>query len=162
MPVVFLLGFFKVLDGHNWVIPKPSLFQTEQTQFSQPFLVEEVLYSSNQLCGPPLDLVDVFPVLGTPGLDATLQVGSHESGVERQIPLSQPTGHAASDAAQNTACTFQYPCYSTPLAVSASSPAPFSLFSCSVEKALHRQIPEHKWGKQVLPKFWTDQLEAGD
>ncbi|RMC00496.1 hypothetical protein DUI87_23107 [Hirundo rustica rustica] len=35
---------------------------------------EEALCFSNQLCGPPLVLVDVFRVLGTPELDATLQV----------------------------------------------------------------------------------------
>jgi len=37
--------------------------------------------------------------MGAPELDAGLQVGSHQSGVEGQNPLPQPAGHA--DAAQD-------------------------------------------------------------
>lgn len=46
--------------------PKPSLFQAEQSQPSQPFLTGEGLHPSNQLGVPPLDLlqqVHVLPVL---------------------------------------------------------------------------------------------------
>ncbi|TRZ26268.1 hypothetical protein HGM15179_000880 [Zosterops borbonicus] len=35
---------------------------------------KEVLYSSNELCCPPLDLVNVFPVLVTPELDGPSKV----------------------------------------------------------------------------------------
>ena len=57
------------------------------------------------VCGPPLDplqQVHVFPVLGSPELDAVLQVGSHESGGEGQNPLPRPASHASFDAAQDT------------------------------------------------------------
>ncbi|KAK4822221.1 hypothetical protein QYF61_011862, partial [Mycteria americana] len=45
--------------------------------------------------------VHVFPVLRAPELDAVLQVGSHQSGVEGQNHLPRPAGHAAFDAAQD-------------------------------------------------------------
>jgi len=41
-------------------------------------------------------------MLGAPELDAGLQVGSHQSGVEGQNHLSRPAGHAGEDAAQDT------------------------------------------------------------
>jgi len=41
-------------------------------------------------------------VLRVPELDAGLQVGSHQSGVEGQNHPPRPTGHAASDAVQDT------------------------------------------------------------
>ncbi|KAK4828118.1 hypothetical protein QYF61_023916 [Mycteria americana] len=46
--------------------------------------------------------VHVFPMLRAPELDAVLQVGSHQSGVEGQNHLPQPAGHASFDAAQDT------------------------------------------------------------
>ncbi|PKU39851.1 hypothetical protein llap_9848 [Limosa lapponica baueri] len=45
-------------------------------------------------------LVHVVPVLRAPELDAVLQVGSHESGVEGQNHLPRPAGHAF-DVAQD-------------------------------------------------------------
>ncbi|KAJ7414376.1 hypothetical protein BTVI_41314 [Pitangus sulphuratus] len=41
-------------------------------------------------------------VLGTPELDAALQVGSHQSGVKGQNHLPHPAAHSAFDAAQDT------------------------------------------------------------
>jgi len=41
------------------------------------------------------------PCLGAPELDAGLQVGSHQSGAERQNHLPRPAGHTAEDAAQD-------------------------------------------------------------
>jgi len=41
-------------------------------------------------------------VLRAPELDAGLQVGSHQSGEERQNPLSCPSGRTAKNAAQGT------------------------------------------------------------
>lgn len=38
--------------GCNQVMLKPCLLQPEQSQFSQPFLTEEVLHPSNHLDGP--------------------------------------------------------------------------------------------------------------
>jgi len=67
--------------------------------------MEEVLQTSDHLCGPPLDplqQVHAFAVLGAPELDAGLQVGSHQSRAEGQSHLPQPAGHAAFDAAQDT------------------------------------------------------------
>ena len=57
-----------------------SLIQAKQAQFSEPFLVGEVLQPSDHLSGPPLGLQEshVPPLLGAPGLDAVLQMGPHE------------------------------------------------------------------------------------
>ncbi|KAK4823520.1 hypothetical protein QYF61_003029 [Mycteria americana] len=49
----------------------------------------------------PLVWIHVLLMLGAPELDAVLQVGPHESGVEGQNHLPQPVGHASSDAAQD-------------------------------------------------------------
>jgi len=49
-----------------------------------------------------LQQIHVFPVLRAPELDAGLQVGSHQSGVEGQNHLPRPAGHTAFDAAQDT------------------------------------------------------------
>ncbi|KAK4810926.1 hypothetical protein QYF61_013334 [Mycteria americana] len=79
--------------------------RAEQPQLSQPVLIGEVFQPSDHFCGPPLDLLQqacVFLILGTPELDAVLQVGSHESGAEGQNHLPQPAGHASFDAAQDT------------------------------------------------------------
>jgi len=43
------------------------------------------------------------PVLRAPELDAGLQVGSHQSGVEGQNPLPQPAGHTSLDAVRDMA-----------------------------------------------------------
>jgi len=73
------------LEGCIKVSPQPSLFQAEQPQLSQPFLMADVFQPSDHFCGPPLDplqQVHVFPVLRAPELDAGLQLGSHQSGIE--------------------------------------------------------------------------------
>ncbi|KFW76341.1 Pappalysin-2, partial [Manacus vitellinus] len=47
---------------------------------------------------PPLDLlqqVQVFLILAAPELDAALQVGSHETGVEGKNPIPCPAGHTS-------------------------------------------------------------------
>ncbi|NXH84260.1 F120B protein, partial [Edolisoma coerulescens] len=74
-----------------------------QPQLSQPVFIAEVLQPSDHLCSPPLDSlqqVKVLPMLGTSELDTALQVGSHQSRVDRENPLPLPAGHAALDAAQ--------------------------------------------------------------
>mgnify|MGYP001857004296 CR=1 FL=1 len=56
----------------------------------------EVLQPSDHLHGSPLDSlqqVHVLFVLGSPELDAVIQVGSHESRVMGQNHLPQPAGH---------------------------------------------------------------------
>jgi len=56
-------------------------------------------------CGSPLgllQLVHVFPVMRASELDAGLQMGSHQSGVEGQNCLPRPAGHVSFDAAQIT------------------------------------------------------------
>ena len=61
-----------VLEGCYNIPPEPSLLQAEKPQFSQPLLTGEVLQTSDQLHGPPLDSLQqfhVFLVLGAPGLD---------------------------------------------------------------------------------------------
>ncbi|KAK4810846.1 hypothetical protein QYF61_008818 [Mycteria americana] len=82
-----------------------GLSPAKQPQLSQPVLIGEVFHPSDRFCGPPLDpcqQVHVFPVLRTPELDAGLQVGSHQRGVEGQNHLPRPAGHASFDAAQDT------------------------------------------------------------
>ncbi|KAK4814330.1 hypothetical protein QYF61_014844 [Mycteria americana] len=94
-----------LLEGCNKVSPEPSLLQAEQPQLSQPVLVGEVLQPSHHFRGPPLDSLQqlhVLLVLRAPELDAALQVGSHQSGVEGQNPLPRPAGHASFDASQGT------------------------------------------------------------
>jgi len=64
-----------------------------------------VLQPSDHLCGPPVDLLQelhVLLVLGSPELEALVQVGSHQSGVEMQNHLARPADHASFDAAQDT------------------------------------------------------------
>ncbi|KAK4810922.1 hypothetical protein QYF61_013330 [Mycteria americana] len=97
--------FLTILKCCHKVSLEPSLLQAEQPQLSQPVLIGEVFQPSDHFCGPPLDLLQqacVFLILETPELDAVLQVGSHESGVEGQNHLPQPAGHASFDAAQDT------------------------------------------------------------
>ncbi|KAK4817094.1 hypothetical protein QYF61_027925 [Mycteria americana] len=102
----FLISPLQVLKGRNKVSPEPSLLQAKQPQVSQPFLMGEVFHPSDYFCSLPLDplqQVHVFPVLGTPELDAVLQVGSHQSRAEGQNPLPRPAGHPSFDAAWDTA-----------------------------------------------------------
>lgn len=67
----------------------PSLLQAEKPQLLQPFLIGEMLQSSDLHHGSPLGLlqeVNVLSVLGSPELDAVFQMGSHESMAEAQNP----------------------------------------------------------------------------
>ncbi|KAK4824113.1 hypothetical protein QYF61_010736 [Mycteria americana] len=69
------------------------------------FFFGEVFHPFDRFCDPPLDLlqeVHVLLMLGAPELDAVLQVGSHQSGVEGQNHLPQRAGRASFDAAQDT------------------------------------------------------------
>ncbi|KAK4829013.1 hypothetical protein QYF61_001769 [Mycteria americana] len=99
--------------GHNMVrtlkvfILKESQQQPSQKSLQKKLSVNnrgEVFHPSDHFCGPPLDTlqqVHVFPVLRTPELDAVLQVGSHQSGAERQNHIPRPAGHTSFDAAQD-------------------------------------------------------------
>jgi len=81
-----------------------SLLQAEQPQLSQPYLTGEVFHPSDHFCGPPLDpfqQLHVLLVLRAPELDAGLQVGSYQSGVEGQNHIPHPAGHDSLDAAQD-------------------------------------------------------------
>ena len=56
-----------VLEGHNEVSPKPSLFYAEQTHLTLPVFIGEVLQSPAHSRGPPLDPLQklhIFPMLG--------------------------------------------------------------------------------------------------
>lgn len=70
---------------------------------SQPFLVKEVFHLSKQLCGSfdLLQQVNVVLALRPPELDTELQVGSHQSGVEKQNPLPLPASHSGFAAVQD-------------------------------------------------------------
>lgn len=63
------------------ILPEPSLLQAKQHQFSQPFLIAEALQSLCHLHGHILDSFwydHVFLVLGSPELNAVLQVWPHQ------------------------------------------------------------------------------------
>ena len=82
-----------------------SLLQAKQAQLPQPFFIREVLQPSDHPCGPglgPLQQLHIFLVLGTPDLDAVLQMGPHEEKVEWDNPHTLPAGHPAVDTAQDT------------------------------------------------------------
>jgi len=67
-----------------------SLLQAKQSQFPQPFLIEEVLQPSDHLSGPlldPLQELHVLPVLGAPGLDAVLQMEPYKRGTITSLSL---------------------------------------------------------------------------
>ncbi|KAK4825708.1 hypothetical protein QYF61_002067 [Mycteria americana] len=101
----FLVGLLQVLEGCYKVSPEPSLLQAEQPQLSHPVFTGEVLQPSDHLRGPPLDSLQqlhVLLMLGAPELNAVVQLGSHESGVEGQNHLPRPAGHTSFDAAQDT------------------------------------------------------------
>ncbi|TRZ24811.1 hypothetical protein HGM15179_002309, partial [Zosterops borbonicus] len=79
--------------------------QCEQPQLSQPFLTGENLGFYDHFCIHPLDLVQqvlVFLMLGIPGLDTILQMGSQESRVEGEYQLPHPAGHVSVEADQET------------------------------------------------------------
>jgi len=103
------------MTGCKKVSLEPSLLQAEQPQLSQPFLRGEVLQPLDNFYSPPLDPLQqlhVLLVLRAPELNALLQVGSHQSGVEWQNHFPWPAGHPALDAAQyvfgflDCKCTF--------------------------------------------------------
>ena len=97
---ILSVGPFQVLKGCCMVSLEPSLLQDEQPQLSQPFVIGEVLHPSHRFCGPPLvplQHIHVLLVLRPPELDAGLQVGSRQSGVEWQNSLLRPAGHASFD-----------------------------------------------------------------
>lgn len=80
---------------------KSSLFQDDQSQLSQSFLIGDLLHASDHL-GVPLGLlqkVNVFPRPRTPELDGALQVWSLQGRAEGQH--HQPAGHGAFGAAQD-------------------------------------------------------------
>lgn len=102
---IILISPLYTLKVCNKVSLEPLLVQTKSPQFSQPFLIGEVLQSPDYFCVPPWDplkQVHVLLFLGTPELNTIFQVETHESGVERKNHLPQPTGHTSFFAAQDT------------------------------------------------------------
>ena len=82
-----------------------SLIQAKQAQFSEPFLVGEMLQPSDHLSGPPLEPLQelhILPVVGVPDLDAVLQMGPHKSRVEGYYHLPLTAGLSFFNAAQDT------------------------------------------------------------
>lgn len=97
---IFLTGPLQVLKSHNQLSPELSLFKAKQFQLFQTFIIGEVFDSCDHLGVPLLDSqVYVLPVLRSLELDAVLQVGTHERGIERQNLLPCSGGHTALDAA---------------------------------------------------------------
>jgi len=73
-----LYAFLTGIYLHWWNSPiEPSLLQAKLSQFSQPFLTEEMLQSLNHLSSPLLDCLQqlgISLVLGDPELNAAPQV----------------------------------------------------------------------------------------
>lgn len=76
--------------------PEPPFLQTEQSQLSHPFLIEEALQTLYYLDGPSPDslhYVHGSPVQGSPKLDTVHQIWSHQCWAERNDHLLQPVGN---------------------------------------------------------------------
>ena len=82
-----------------------SLPQGDQAQLPQHVSRGEVLQPSDHLRGSPLNplhQLHIFLVLWAAGLDAVLQIVSHEGTVEGDNTLPLPAGHPFFDAVQDT------------------------------------------------------------
>lgn len=86
----FPVGPLQVLEGCSEVSTQPPLLQAEQPQLSQPVFIREVLQTSYELCGSPLDVLQQLHVLllGTPALQAVLHVGSYKGRVEHMVHIT--------------------------------------------------------------------------
>ena len=107
-----------------------SLFHAEEAQIPQSFITEEVLQPFSHLYGPPLDPLQqlhVLLVLGAPGLDAVLQVGSHEVGTITSLSLLPPLFDAAQDTAGLLGCKHTRPASCPP-----GTPSPSPCISCKI------------------------------
>jgi len=81
---------------------EPSLFQAKQAQLPQPFFIKEVRQASGLLHGTSMDTLQQFhvlSVLGIPGLNTVLQLGSHKGEGDTPFPL--PAGPPSFNAAQD-------------------------------------------------------------
>jgi len=107
-----------------------SLFHAEEAQIPQSFITGEVLQPFSHLCGPPLDPLQqlhVLLVLGAPGLDAVLQVGSHDVGTITSLSLLPPLFDAAQDTAGLLGCKHTRPASCPP-----GTPSPSPCISCKI------------------------------
>jgi len=77
----------KIFININKIPSQSSFLKAEQTQFAQPFLIGEMLQALYHLCGPLLDSLPVFFVLGSPELDTVLQVRTDQGTVEGEDHL---------------------------------------------------------------------------
>ncbi|RMC07441.1 hypothetical protein DUI87_16910 [Hirundo rustica rustica] len=78
-------GFLQLLEDTQLGYHEAFSFQAEQSHFSQPFFIGEVLHPSSHLDVPPLDSlqqVPVLPELRTPELDA---VSSEQNSNEQEL-----------------------------------------------------------------------------
>ncbi|PKU38985.1 hypothetical protein llap_10711 [Limosa lapponica baueri] len=78
---LFYVPSLQVFISIEKISPEPSLFQAEQSQLSQPFLVGEILQTLQHLCGPllgSLQYVHVSLAMDNPELDTVLQVWPHQ------------------------------------------------------------------------------------
>ncbi|KAJ7412080.1 hypothetical protein BTVI_47526 [Pitangus sulphuratus] len=73
----------KVPEDHNYVTPKLSFLQAEKSQFSQPLLIGEVFYPSNQLGG----LLCFNMTLSFPELDAASRASDHRGTLGTSLPV---------------------------------------------------------------------------
>ncbi|XP_048796179.1 uncharacterized protein LOC125691181 isoform X2 [Lagopus muta] len=94
----------QILTDLDQLPSQPSFLHAEQTQLTQPFSIAEMLQAPHHLAGPPLDSSQELPVcfvLGSPELDAVLQVRPQQGRAEGEDRLPRPAGHALCNAAQD-------------------------------------------------------------
>ena len=73
------------------ILSESSFLKAEQTKFTQPFFIGEMLQALYHLCGPPLDSlqeIPVFLVLGSPELDTVLWVRPDQGRIEGEDHLT--------------------------------------------------------------------------
>ncbi|NWI29449.1 DIA1 protein, partial [Sula dactylatra] len=97
-----LFDFFNVKNVYFARYGEPR--EGSRRVVSQPFLIREMLQSPDHLGSSSLDLLKQFPVLklGSPELDAVLQMWPYWGGIEGEDNLPQPAGHTLFNAPQDT------------------------------------------------------------
>ena len=82
-----------------------SPYSLKQAHFLHPVFIEEVFQPLDRLHGSPLDPLQnlhIFPVSGTPELDAVLQVGPHEGRLKGDNHLPHLASYPPSNGTQDT------------------------------------------------------------
>lgn len=123
----------------------PTLLQSEHPQFSQPFLIGQILQPSGHFCGSSVDILQyahALLVLRTPEMDTALQAVSHQSRVEGPHHLAD---HASFDAVQEAAGLLDYKCTLPAYISFLSTCSPKSFYTESISVCSFPSLYWH-WG----------------